>query len=143
MSDRWMIHRVLVVAVVTVLGVFGCQTLHNAGLPGLEMYLKPDPVKVAEEKSYREQFAVHRDHKALYWLLSHKISNAMSLREVEDVLGEQGEHTTEFTRLKSDGLYQATDSAYRWGPDSTGMSAVIFFRDGHVINFNPSDFDAP
>lgn len=121
----------------------GCEALHNAGVPGLEQYVKKDPEQLAREKSYKENYALHRDHKSFYWLLSHRISNGMSLADVEDAIGEEGESTTEFTRLKSDGLYHSTDAAYRWGPDSSGHSAVIFFRDGHVVNFSRDDYKVP
>ena len=118
----------------------GCETLHNAGVPGLDQYVKKDPVQLAREQSFKDEFALHRDHKSFYWLLSHKVSNGMSLGDVEDAIGESGEPTSEFSTMKSDGLYQATDTAYRWGPDNMGYSAIIFFRDSHVVNFNPKDY---
>jgi len=143
MSGRWILLGAVGLAVVASMAGSGCQTLHDAGLPGMEPYLKEDPAKVAEERSNREKFLVDRDHKALYWLLAHKISNGMQLAEVESVFGEPGEYTTEFTRTKFEGIFQTTDSAYRWGPDNKGFSAIVFFRDGHVINFNPKDFVTP
>ena len=143
MSDHCAIHRALGLAVFVFVVGSGCEALHNAGVPGMEPYLKEDPAKVEEQRSHREEFALHRDHKAFYWLLANKISNGMQRPEVEEVFGEPGEYTSEFTRLKSDGLYQTTDSAYRWGPDSKGYSAVLFFRDGHVNNFNSKDFRTP
>jgi hypothetical protein len=143
MSNRAIFSRVSGLA----LGVFfvtvGCQTLHNAGVPGLDMYVKRDPAEIAKEESHREQFAVHRDHKSFYWLLANKVSNGMSLPQVEEEIGEPGEHTTEFNMLKSDGIYQTTDNAYRWGPDNKGFSAIIFFRDNHVVGFNGSDYETP
>ena len=130
-------------AVVASIAGSSCVALHNAGVPGFERFAKPDPAVFEKQNSQRELFSLHRDHKAFYWMLANRVSNGMPLREVEEVFGESGEYTTEFSQLKADGLYQTTDSAYKWGPDSAGRSAVLFFRDGRVINFNPSDFRNP
>ena len=110
---------------------------------GWKPYLKPDPEKIEEERSHRDNYALHRDHESFYWLLRHKISNGMHRGEVEDVFSEPGEYTTEFKRLKSDGMIQTTDSAYRWGPDSKGFSAILFFREGRLINFDRADYKEP
>lgn len=143
MSNRRRIERTAVLVLSIFVTTLGCQTLHNAGVPGMEPYLKQDPEKLAEERSHRDNFAIHRDHESFYWLLSHKVANAMSRSEVEDVFGEAGEYTTDYKRLKSDGLIQTTDSAYRWGPDNKGYSAVLFFRDGRVINYDRNDYAEP
>lgn len=143
MSNRWNIRQPSLMAICIFVTGFGCQTLHNAGVPGLEPYLKPDPEKINSERTQRENFAVHRDHEAMYWLLTHKIDNGMKLAEVADVFGEQGEYTDQYKRLKTDGKTQSTDSAYRWGPDSKGYSAVLFFRDGRVVNFDRRDYAEP
>ena len=140
MAFRRIVHRTLGLSVVTLIAVLGCETLHNAGVPGLESYVKADPVVVEAERSNREKFTVHRDHKALYWLLANCISNGMQLHEVEHVLGSPGEFTTDFNGASSDGVHQTTDSAYKWGPDNTGRSVVIWFRDGHVSNFNSKNY---
>ncbi len=121
----------------------GCVALHHAGVPGLEQYAKPDPAVLEKEKSQREKFAINRDHMALYWLLANRISTGMDKHEVEDVLGEPGEIANEFSGVKSEGIYQSTDNAYRWGPDNKGHSVVLFFRDGRVTNFNPKDYQNP
>ena len=127
----------------TMIAGSGCEMLHNAGLPGMEPFLKSSAGELEEERSNREKFVQHRDHKALYWLLANRIENGMRLSDVEMALGEPGELETGMSQLKSDGLYQTTDLVYQWGPDRTGHSAVLFFRDGHVVNFNPKDFKNP
>ena len=66
----------------------------------------------------------------------------MQLHEVEQVLGEPGERETDMSRLKSDGIYQTTDLVYKWGPDQSGHSVVLFFRDGHLVNFDRQSFKA-
>lgn len=124
----------------------GCEklhVLHNSGVPGFDYRLQETPEDTAAMQKHQEQFLRNRDHAALYWLLSNRISNGMILNEVEDVLGESGEREMEINRFKSDGLFQSTDLAYKWGPDSLGYSVVLFFRDGRVVNFNPKDFKNP
>lgn len=118
----------------------GCETLHNAGVPGLEMYVKPDPAVVEAGRNHREKFSAERNHESLYWLVAHNVKNTMSLREVEAAIGEPGEYMTETGRMRSEGV-QATDSAFAWGPDSEGHSVILFFRDGHLTNFDPNDYD--
>ena len=132
----------MLVAAAALSGI-GCEQLHNAGVPGLEHYVKPDPVNAEKSQSARDKYMVHRDHKSLYWLMANRISNGMELHEVNEVLGEEGEQTNEFSTLKSDGLYQATDTVYKWGPDDQGYTAVLFFRDRRVVNFNPKNYQLP
>ena len=118
----------------------GCEMLHNAGVPGLRPYIKMNPADGKKEQTCRDDFQLRRDHKALYWLLSNRIQTGMQLHEVEQVLGEPGERETDMSRLKSDGAYQTTDLVSKWGPDQTGHSVVLFFRDGHLVNFNRESF---
>jgi hypothetical protein len=123
-----------------VFAVAGCETLHNAGVPGFEQYIKKSPEEAAATEKHRSEFLQTRSHKALYWLMANCISNGMMLNEVEAVLGEPGERETDTNRFKSDGLTQSTDLAYKWGPDTLGHTVILFFRDGRLCNFNPKDF---
>ena len=140
LDRRSMFSAIILLAVVAGLG---CEMLHNAGLPGMEPFLKVNAAQAEEERSLRDQFVLHRDHKGFYWLLANRVENGMPLKDVEQALGEPGELETGMGQLKSDGLYQTTDLAYKWGPDRTGYSAIVFFRDGHVVNFNPKLFKNP
>ena len=143
MSDHHIYCRTLALATVTLLAGLGCEMLHNAGVPGLEMYVKEDPAVLEEERTNRENFSLHQDHKALYWLLANRVSNGMRLTQVEEILGAAGEFTTELNQLKSEGLHPTNDPAYKWGPDNKGYSVILFFRDGGVSNFNPKDYRTP
>jgi hypothetical protein len=127
-------------AIIAMISAFGCEMLHNAGVPGLKSYVKINPAEVKKEQICRDNFQLHRDHKSLYWLLANRIQTGMQLHEVEQVLGEPGERETDMSRLKSDGMYQTTDLVYKWGPDETGHSVVLFFRDGHLVNFDRNSF---
>ncbi len=117
----------------------GCETLHNAGIPGLEQYVKDEVAIAAPE--YRERFQVERDPAAFNWLLRHRVRTGMSVGEVSEALGDAGEEFSNSQALKKNANeYQTTDIAYRWGPDSKGRSVILFFRDGKLIQFNPNDF---
>lgn len=137
------INSMIIVSVLSIFAVAGCETLHNAGVPGLESYVKPNPEQVMASQQNRDEFLLNRDHKALYWLLANRITNGMSMSEVEQVFGEPGELEMNSGHLKSNGPFQTGDLCYRWGPDSSGHSAVLFFRDSHLCNFNPQDFQNP
>ena len=125
----------------------GCDTLGllgKAGVPGFESYVKPDPEALAFERRKREDFVLNRSHKALFWLLSHRVESGMRLSEVEQILGEAGEDVSDQSyQKKSQGLHEQTDDAFKWGPDSEGKSVVLFFRDGNLANFNPKDYRNP
>lgn len=126
--------------------ISGCeklQVLHNSGIPGMYYPPQETPEEAAATLKHREQFLRNRDHRSLYWLLSNRISNGMSLNEAEEMFGEPGERETDVGRFKADGLFQSTDLAYKWGPDSQGHSVILFFRDGCVVNFNPKDYKLP
>lgn len=142
MSNRSLIRFVSGIATLWLASVYGCQTLHEAGVPGLEKYVKRDQVAVETEKRHRQEFVLNHSHESLYWLLSHKVSNGMNLQDVEAVLGGPGEQTNDFDSVNPEGLHQRTDVAYKWGPDKKGCSVVIWFRDGHVANYNPKDYRA-
>lgn len=117
----------------------GCETLHNAGVPGLEQYVKDEAAITAPK--YREQFQVDRDPVAFNWLLRNRVRTGMTVGEVSEALGDSGEEFLNSQGLKKNANeYQTTDVAYRWGPDSQGRSVILFFRDGKLIQFNPNDF---
>lgn len=116
----------------------GCETLHKAGVPGLEMYLKDPNAATAVER--REQYQTNGDPVALNWLLVQRVRVGQSVAEVSGTLGEQGELYDDFRLKTHGGDYLATDVAYHWGPDASGRSIVLIFRDGKLVNFDPDEF---
>ena len=121
----------------------GCETMHNAGIPGFESFAKPDIEAQKAAAHHRDEYQQSHDHNSLYWLLAHKIASGMTLNEVEAAIGESGERELDTSRVAKGGSYQITDQVYKWGPDSSGFSVVLFFRDGRVYNFNPHDYKNP
>lgn len=132
--SRWYGLAVIVVGLAA-----GCETLHNSGVPGLEQYVNDGVALAAPE--YREKFQVDRDPEAFAWLLRNRVRAGMTTMEVNEALGEAGEEFSQTDSIKknTDG-YQSTDVGYRWGPDAQGRSVILFFRDGHLVNYNPSEF---
>ncbi len=131
--------RLLATAVLLIGLLAGCETLHNAGVPGLEQYVKDEDAIAAPE--YRERFQLDRDPVAFTWLLRHRVRSGMSVMEVNEALGEAGEEFSHSEAYKkhTDG-YQSTDVGFRWGPDAKGRSVILFFREGNLVNFNPDEF---
>lgn len=91
--------------------------------------------------SYRERYQTERDPDALRWLLAHRIQQGMTVGDVNEALGQEGEREFDDLHLKTKGgSYRASDVAYRWGPDSRGRSVYLFFRDGRLVNFRPGEY---
>ena len=92
------------------------------------------------EAEFRQKFVAERDPAAFKWLLAHRIHNEMSVAEVASVLGEAGERRFDDREYKTNGgNYHTTDVGYQWGPDRTGHTVVLFFRDGKLIHFDPAE----
>ena len=93
-----------------------------------------------QEAEFRQKFVAERDPAAFKWLLAHRIHNEMSVAEVSSVLGESGERRFDDREYKTNGgNYHTTDVGYQWGPDRTGHTVVLFFRDGKLIHFDPAE----
>jgi len=117
--------------------VVGCNTVELA--ERLEMTQPRIPAEEVAE--HRSNWVQERDAKSLNWLLEKKIRSGMSRSEVEQILGEDGEPILNSAALIKDSSgYQSTDKGYRWGPDGSGRSIYLFFRDGRLVNFQPQEF---
>jgi hypothetical protein len=120
----------------------GCTVitaLHKAGVPGLDAYIKDEDAPIAMKK--RDEFLTTRDGDALRWLLTRRIETGQTLSAVNSILGEDGERVHDDNAMKTGNRnVQSTDQAYKWGPDNEGRSFVIFFRDGRVVGFDPSQY---
>jgi hypothetical protein len=93
------------------------------------------------EQEYRRQYQAERDPQALGWLLANRIRQGMSVGEVNEFLGQDGEREFDDRKLKTGNpAYRADDIAYRWGPDSGGRAVYLLFRDGKLLNYDPQQF---
>ncbi len=125
-------------AVVTFLG---CARIDLQSPDPLGIFPRVDAVSPQQASSHRSEFQIDRSSKALSWLLAHQVENGMTVAAVNEVLGESGELYLNDQSLKNNaGQYHQTDVGYRWGPDASGRSVVLFFRDGKLVNFDPEEF---
>ena len=126
------------------LGLFagaGCETLHEAGVPGLAGFLNTEAA-VQEEERHRTEYQESRDPAELRWLMRNRIQSGMSPSEVSKVIGDEGERVYDDGWVKNEGgYYQANDEAWKWGPDREGKSVILVFRDRQLVNFDPREFD--
>ena len=118
----------------------GCESLEQTSLARMLPFGKKNNVS-PQETEQRQKYMNERDPDAFRWLLTHRIHNEMTVEQVAHVFGESGERRFDDREYKTNGgFYQTTDVGYQWGPDRTGHTVVLFFRDGKLINFDPAEF---
>lgn len=119
----------------------GCETMpewDSKAMSGSHRVEK----KVDTAEKYRMRFQTERDSKALDWILKNRLYSGMPRATVEKELGEEGEYQESSKWLKATGgTFRTTDEAYKWGPDESGRSVYLIFRDDVLVNFNPEDFE--
>lgn len=117
----------------------GCE---SPAIDAFDMWLVGD--RLEDERlaaEHRERFQQNGDPAALRWLLAYRVAAGMSLTEVNQTLGQEGERVYDAGRLKrGDGRYHETDEFYKWGPGSDGRSVYLAFRDDRLLHFDPSEF---
>ena len=126
-------------ALFVVIGSPGCGSPERKSLADKLPFLKHQNDS-PQEAEFRQKFVAERDPAAFKWLLTRRIHNEMSVAEVASVLGEAGERRFDDREYKTNGgNYHTTDVGYQWGPDRTGHTVVLFFRDGKLIHFDPAE----
>jgi hypothetical protein len=91
--------------------------------------------------SQRRLYQVERDPAALRWLLAHCVHRQMSVKEINDAIGEDSARVHDDTWVKRGNGYREDDTVYRWGPDKNGRNVYLVFREGKLINFDPKEFE--
>ena len=130
----------LSLSLLTIAVLSGCESFEQTSLSRMLPFGKKTNL-APQEAEQRQKFMNERDPDAFRWLLSRRIHNEMSAEQVAHVLGESGERRLDDREYKTNGgFYQTTDVGYQWGPDRTGHTVVLFFRDGKLINFDPAEF---
>lgn len=121
-------------------GLLGCETFDGIQWPGMAGY--SDSKREATTATYRERYLSTRDPEHLAWLLRKRLEVGMSLGEVEQILGEQGERQFNDVAYKNSGagIVRSGDASYKWGPTSDGTSVILFFRDKRLINYDPEEY---
>lgn len=131
---------VLSLSLFVIASLLGCETIESSSLGRMLPFGKKNNL-APQEAEQRQKFMNERDPDAFRWLLSHRIHNEMTAEQVAHVLGESGERRLDDREYKTNGgFYHMTDVGYQWGPDRTGHTVVLFFRDGKLINFDPAEF---
>ena len=126
-------------ALFVVIGSPGCGSPERKSLADKLPFLKHQNDS-PQEAEFRQKFVAERDPAAFKWLLTHRIHNEMSVAEIASVMGEAGERRADDREYKTNGgNYHTTDVGYQWGPDRTGHTVVLFFRDGKLIHFDPAE----
>ena len=129
----------LAVIVLVGIGNSGCSAPERKNMADKVPFLRHENL-APQESEQRQKFVSERDPAAFKWLLTHRISNEMTVAEVSSVMGEAGERRLDDREYKTNGgNYHTTDVGYQWGPDRTGHTVVLFFRDGKLIHFDPHE----
>ena len=115
----------------------GCEQFHPSGWS-----LLSPAAGFEQEEKYRHQFVTEGDSQAVRWLLINRIASGMERTEVNQVLGREGDRQFDDGWIKNNGgTFRQSDKVYKWGPDSEGQSYYLVFRDDHLVNFNPEDYE--
>lgn len=138
MELAWGLRFVLLAGVAVAAGCEG--GLNNVKLPGIPTAAE---LRAVEEKAdaYRLEFRTKKSPTAIRWLLANRVEQGMSLTEVNQQLGEDGELVDNDAGFKERNIaFQITDETYRWGPDADGHPYILFFRKDRLVNFDPKEY---
>ncbi len=121
----------------------GCESLYDAGVPGMERFVDLKS-RAAEEERYRQNYQVDKSPAALQWLLANRVDAGMTVPEVNRILGEEGvrEFSDSWIKTKG-GHYHSGDTVYKWSSDSEGKTLYLVFRGGHLVNFDRNAYRDP
>ena len=119
----------------------GCGNLHQTiETNGWTLFTSTDSFQ--EQEQYRERFVTEGDSQAVRWLLKNSIAIGMELNDVNQILGQKGVRQFDDGWIKNHGgTFRQSDNVYKWGPDSEGKTYMLVFRDDHLLNFNPDDYE--
>ena len=133
----WMVCGIMVLLLSS-----ACESIPELGSTGMSSAHQVQKQKTNPAESYRTRFQTNRDPKALDWILKNRLYSGMSRGSVEKEIGEEGEFQEASKWLKATGgTFRTSDEAYKWGPDESGRSVYLIFRDDVLVNFNPEDFE--
>jgi hypothetical protein len=112
----------------------GCESVGRSGA---------ESKSAAEiEEVHRAKYQETRSAAALRWLVMHRLENGMTQEQIDRIFGEEGAREYNDQQFKGrGGPYRVDDEMYRYGPDDKGQVYYLGFRDGHLVNFNPREYD--
>ena len=122
----------------------GCEGgpagLNRVKLPGIP---SADELEAAGRKAARKrrEFRETKSPESIRWLLANRVKQGMSLSDVNNALGEDGELVENDASMKKRNLgFLLTDETRRWGPDVDGVNYILFFRKDRLVNHDPSSY---
>ncbi|MFT5092730.1 MAG: hypothetical protein ACI93T_001551 [Porticoccaceae bacterium] len=120
--------------------VTGCGTVSIPKLPDIDdMFGEKSSLRETEQ--HRQNYQSTRDPDDLRWILANRISSGMSVTEVGRFIGEEGRRIHDDNWIKKGGgHYQSGDKAWKWEQDRNGQSLILVFREGRLVNFDPSAY---
>ena len=126
----------------SLVGVSGCGALSALKFPDLNDLLGSSS-QVRDEEGHRQKYQLDRDPAERNWLLANRIQNGMAVSEVSRVIGEDGQRVHNDGRVKKGGgHYQSGDKAWKWAADRNSQSLILVFREGLLVNFDPSEYQS-
>ena len=123
-------------ALLGIVGLIGCESMMEAG-PGFGR----SATESVDPADQRLLYKTDGDAEALRWLLRNEVKQGMPLADVNQVLGEDGIRQYDAGWVKNSGSFRVDDEVYKWGPDADGNSIYLVFRDGHLTNYDASQFE--
>lgn len=119
---------------------WGCESVGKTTPQAFAKSTADQPAK-RTLNSERRRYQAERDPSAARWLLAHAIQRQMTVKEINEVFGEDGVRVHDDSSLKRGNGYREDDTVYRWGPDRDGRDIYLVFRSGRLVNFDPKEFE--
>ena len=131
--------RSIVLLLLVAFGLAGCEAT-NGRMTEMFSFGNKTSKKEQEDK-HRITYQKDRDPEALRWLLANCVDTGMTVKEVNQILGEEGRREANSRWLTTKGgHYRMGDKAYQWGPDKAGHTLYLIFREDRLVNFDPKQF---
>jgi protein involved in sex pheromone biosynthesis len=117
----------------------GCQSMKPDSL--VDKIVNPnreaDEKHKEEENQHRMSYQESHNSEDAEWLLANCVHTGLTVKEINHIMGEEGVEE-EFPKkyLTKDGHYLTSDNVYKWGPDSSGKTYVLVFREGLLVNYD-------
>lgn len=126
------------IAMAGIVFLTGCESVMESGANFGRRVTEVEKVDASDQ---RLLYKTDGDAEALNWLLRNEIRQGMPIADVNQILGEDGERQYDAGWVKNNGSFRVDDEVYKWGPDSDGQSIYLVFRNGHLTNYDPSQFE--
>lgn len=122
--------------------IFGCCLAFMFSGCALFPLMSGEASPAEQEKSYRKEYQTTRSRKAMKWLLTNRVAQGMTQKNVSEIMGQEGERIRNDNHLKQgSSAYRRGDKTYRYGPDAEGRSIYLMFRGNKLVNYDADEFE--